>query len=81
MIDPAVRKRTLFREVNERIRDVSRRFGFASGSYEFFCECTRQDCALRIEMPGDAYDEVVAEGQRFLVADGHEETSGSLAAA
>jgi hypothetical protein len=81
VIDPAVRKRALFREVNERIRDVSRRFGFASGSYEFFCECTRSDCFVRVELPGDLYDEIVAGGHRFLVAEGHEEAAEALAVA
>ena len=73
MIDAAVRKRALFREVNERIRDVSRRFGVAAGSYEVFCECTRPDCLLRIEVRGEAYDAIVADGRRFLVAAEHEE--------
>ena len=74
MINSAVRKRALFREVNERIRDVSRRFGFAYGSYEFFCECTRPDCLLRVELPGDVYDEIVAGGQGYIVVAGHEES-------
>jgi hypothetical protein len=81
VIDPSIRKRALFREVNERMRDVSRRYGFASGSYEFFCECTRFDCLLRVELTGDVYDEIVADGQHYLLAKGHEETSGALAAA
>jgi hypothetical protein len=81
VIDPAVRKRALFREVNERIRDMSRRFGFAAGTYEFFCECTRPECLARVELPGDLYDEIVAEEHRFLVAEGHDESAEALAAA
>ena len=81
MIDPAIRKRNLFREVNERIRDVSRRFGIPAGSYRFFCECTRPDCLLRVELSGDAYDDIVAGGQHFLLAEGHDETAEALAAA
>lgn len=80
MIDPAVRKRALFREVNERIRDVSRRFGFASGTYEFFCECTRPECLLRVEVTGEHYDEVVADSRRYLVAAEHEENADFRAA-
>jgi hypothetical protein len=72
VIDAAVRKRALFREVNERIRDVSRDFGVAAGRYEVFCECTRPDCMLRIEVTGEAYDEIVADGARYLVAAAHE---------
>jgi hypothetical protein len=79
--EAAIRKRTLFREVNERIRELSRRFGGAPSNYEFFCECTRPDCLVRIEIPGGVYDEIVADGERFLVAEGHEETAEALAAA
>ncbi len=75
MTDPAVRKRALFREVNERIRDVSRRFGFVSGTYEFFCECTHPECLLRVRVTGELYDEIVADSRRYLVAAEHEENS------
>ena len=81
MIDATTQKRTIFREVNKRIRDLSRRYGFASGNYEFFCECTRPDCLLRVEMPGGVYDEIVADERRFLVAEGHEATADALAVA
>jgi hypothetical protein len=81
VIDRAARKRDLFREVNERIRDVSRKFDYASGSYEFFCECTRPDCLLRVELPGDAYDEIVAEAHQYVVAEGHADVVEALAAA
>jgi hypothetical protein len=81
MDEAALRKRTLFREVNERIRELSRRFGGAPSNYEFFCECTRLDCVLRVEIPGGVYDEIVADGERFVVAEGHEETAQALAAA
>jgi hypothetical protein len=77
--NPAVRKRVLFREVNERIRDVSRRIGFAAGSYEVFCECERADCMLRVEVTGEAFDEIVADGRRYLVATEHEENALSAA--
>ena len=80
MIDPAIRKRALFREVNVRIRDVSRKLGFAGDTYEVFCECTRPDCLLRIEVTGEFFDEVVADGRRYLVASGHERVAEGTAA-
>jgi len=79
VIDPAVRKRVLFREVNERIRDVSRKLGFASGTYEVFCECERADCMLRVEVTGEVFDEIIADGRRYLVAAEHEENALSAA--
>jgi hypothetical protein len=81
VIEAALRKRTLFREVNERIRELSRRFGGAPSNYEFFCECARLDCFLRVELPGGVYDDIVAGGERFVLAEGHEETAEALAAA
>ncbi|MDX6440699.1 MAG: hypothetical protein QOE43_428 [Gaiellaceae bacterium] len=81
MIEQSLRRRTLFREVNERIRELSRRFGGAASDYEFLCECTRPDCLLRVEIPGGVYDQIVADRERFVVAAGHEETAEALAAA
>jgi hypothetical protein len=81
VIEATIRKRTLIREVNGRIRELSRRFGGTSSKYEFFCECTRPDCLLRVEIAGGAYDEIVAGGERFVLAEGHGETPEALAAA
>jgi hypothetical protein len=68
-----VRKRTLFREVNERIRDVSRQFGLATGTYEVLCECSDYRCAERVVVPGEVFDDLVARGAAFVVSAGHEE--------
>jgi hypothetical protein len=81
VIDTAARRRALFREVNERIRDVSRQFGLPTGSYEVFCECTRPECQLRVVVPGEVYDEIVAGGRQYLVAPGHEEATDGIIAA
>jgi hypothetical protein len=74
MLRNPARKRVLFREVNERIRDVSVSFGLTS-SYEILCECASTDCALRVPVPGLVHAEAVADGQRFVVAPGHERPS------
>jgi hypothetical protein len=80
VIDEAVRKRALFREVNGRIRDVSRRLGFDVGGFDVFCECTRADCTLRVQVTGALYDEIVADGKRYIVATEHEKKTDCLAA-
>jgi hypothetical protein len=68
-----IQKRPLFREVNERIRQVSFSFGPESRSNEILlCECSRPDCDARVEVPADVYDVVRSEGHRYLVAPGHE---------
>lgn len=68
------KKRPLFREVNERIRQVSFSFGPESrGNEILLCECSRPDCDVRLEVPPDVYDVVRSEGHRYVVAPGHEE--------
>jgi hypothetical protein len=65
------RNESLFREVNERIADVSRRFAIAD-ELEFLCECGRADCLAAVEVTRAHYEEIRAEPDRFLVARGHE---------
>lgn len=64
-------KRSLFREVNERIRDVNRSFGFLTDTYQILCECAGADCTLQLVIPGHVYEDVRGNGL-FVVARGHE---------
>jgi hypothetical protein len=64
--------RTLFREVNERIRDVNETFSLSSGSYELVCECDACSCMTRVDVPRDVYETVRMSADRFLVIAGHE---------
>lgn len=67
-------RRPLFREVNKRIREVNALFGPENPVDEILvCECGREGCAQRLEVPKDVYDVVVSDGLRYLVAPGHEE--------
>ena len=67
-------RRPLYREVNDRIREVNASFGPSTPTYEILlCECGRPDCSARLEVPADVYEVVRREGHRFLVAPGHEE--------
>jgi hypothetical protein len=58
---------TLWREVNERIRDVTK----YDGDIEFLCECGDPTCAQPIAMAVRAYEEIRAEPTHFLVVPGH----------
>ena len=58
---------TLWREVNERIRDVTK----YDGDIEFLCECGDPTCAQPIAMAVREYEEVRAEPTHFLVVPGH----------
>jgi len=62
-------KRTLLREVNERIRELSR----ATDSYAVVCECGGPTCVNRVALRSEVYEEVRTGQQRFVVAPGHEQ--------
>lgn len=64
----------VFREVNERIEVLHRRF--ARGEEEplqIVCECDRVDCAERIEVTIEKYERVRGDGTCFFVVPGHED--------
>jgi hypothetical protein len=62
-------KRTLLREVNERIRELSR----ATDSYAVVCECGGPTCVSRVPVPSQVYEELRGTSRRFVVAPGHEQ--------
>jgi hypothetical protein len=58
----------VFREVNERIRDVSAQPAEA----EFLCECADASCTAAVGMTLAEYELVRADPLHFLVLPGHE---------
>lgn len=72
MSEPPERKaktQSAFREVNERIAENARRFD--AGSTDFICECDDPQCTERVDATLEEYEEVRANGTRFLLAPGH----------
>ena len=67
------RTESAFREVNERIAENALRF--EAGSTEFICECDDPQCTARVEATLAEYEEVRADGARFLLAPGHGDKS------
>jgi hypothetical protein len=63
----------LFREVNERIRDVSERVAAFDGgaTLEFVCECSEESCNDPVELTLAEYESVRSDPTHFLVAPGH----------
>jgi hypothetical protein len=57
----------LFREVNERIGEISQ-----GTPAEFICECGDKDCRSPVRLSTAEYERVRAEPTRFLVRPGHE---------
>ena len=67
----AGRRRRVFREVNERIAELTRVFN-ALGVHLLICECSDEGCAESIEATPAEYEAVRAHSNRFLVIAGHE---------
>jgi hypothetical protein len=62
----------LFREVNERIRELNAAFDDANGeARDFVCECSLEGCRDYVPLTMAEYEEVRSEPTRFLVAPGH----------
>ena len=58
----------LFREVNERIREITS----YDGDVEFLCECGDAACAQPIRMRLDEYEALRAEPTHFVIVPRHE---------
>ena len=61
----------IFREVNERVAEVSTKFGLEALSA--VCECSNAGCMERFELERSAYADLRSSGDRFAVVPGHEE--------
>jgi hypothetical protein len=66
-----LRRSALLREVNARIREVSDRFGTPEGFYRLICECGRENCEERFEVPVADYEDLRLRAE-FLVCEAHE---------
>ena len=64
------RNETIFREVNERIEEVS---GNAPGEHvEFLCECGSRGCAEVVPLTRGEYESLRADPVLFAVLPGHQ---------
>jgi hypothetical protein len=64
------RKKILFREVNERVVEVSRQA--VDGEIEILCECGEDACLAQITLTVSAYEAVRIAPTRFVVTPGHQ---------
>jgi hypothetical protein len=62
----------VFRQVNEQLEDVNRAFGSVTNTIEIICECGDLDCAERILMSVQEYEQLRADPTRFAIVPGHE---------
>jgi len=62
----------VFREVNERLRDLNQTFTTISDRMDLICECADTSCTEHVSMPPAEYETVRADARRFVVVPGHE---------
>jgi hypothetical protein len=63
---------SLFREVNERLRELGDAFSMVTEEAEFVCECGDASCTEQIRMPVQEYERIRSDPKRFFVVSGHE---------
>jgi hypothetical protein len=68
-LERRARNQILFREVNERLREV---LDESVGATEFLCECSARDCTETVALQLSEYEEIRSNPNRFLVSPGHE---------
>jgi hypothetical protein len=61
----------LFRDVNERIREISDTFVQKDATYDFLCECSDPGCTKKVVLTRAEYEDVRSDSTRFVVAKGH----------
>ena len=68
-LERLARNQVLFREVNERLREM---IGDSGTPTEFLCECSNPDCTETIALDLDEYEAVRSSPNLFAVTRGHE---------
>ncbi len=62
----------IFREVNERLRELGESFSLVTEVSDFVCECADTTCTDRIQLSLNEYEEVRSDPKWFLIVPGHE---------
>jgi hypothetical protein len=57
----------LFREVNERVREVAEAFGDDAPSVDFLCECADPSCAATLSLTPAQYERLRGDADHFAV--------------
>ena len=64
------RNEALYREVNERVKQINEAFNSLVPLGDWICECGNERCATRVAMTRDEYEAVRAVDTHFAVAPG-----------
>jgi hypothetical protein len=66
------RNEGLFRQVNERLKEIGDSFSLVTESADFVCECGSASCAAPIRMTLAEYERIRSDPELFFVFPGHE---------
>lgn len=69
----AAHNQSLFREVNERIADLSAKYAVELATNGYVCECLDMSCAESVQLAHDEYERLREDGNCFFVVPGHED--------
>ena len=77
-----IHNQALFRSVNERITELSAKFGEDgdAGLLSFVCECPQIGCRAFVRAPLEVYARVLEDPALFLVLNGHQNGSEAIVA-
>ena len=67
----AAANEAVFREVNERIKDIA--LAQESRRFSALCECSDPSCTATVEIDLDEYEAVRRHGARFALVAGHDD--------
>ncbi len=67
----AARNQSLFRAVNEKLRQFNEAFQAVTDRHEIACECADLGCVQVVEITADEYAAVREHPRRFVVCLGH----------
>jgi hypothetical protein len=67
-----VRNETLFRQVNERLKELGETFSVVVDKADFICECSNEACTEHIALTLEQYEGVRADHTHFVLVKGHE---------
>jgi hypothetical protein len=65
------RNEVLFRQVNERLRELGESFSVVAEKADFVCECSDERCAEQIELTLEEYERVRSDSTWFVIIREH----------
>ena len=72
------RTQALYRDVNERVREINQVFSHFVPLGDWICECADPTCSERIMLTPEEYEAVRSDPRRFAVASGEGHFDGHI---